>query len=176
MPQCKKSPMQSESARMASAAEARFRIDAPNSSPRTVKVIALDAPSERVVKTLAEREWGRATFFTASTFGTTPQAGETFAGWLSDLAGRTKSLVEEIDGADLVVMVAAAGEDAPTASIIGEACSLKRVMTTGLILGGADKSDEALGKTLSQLRPWALMLVIASAEEYVEDMLRALRA
>ena len=62
------------------------------------------------------------------------------------------------------------------ASIIGEACSLKRVMTTGLILGGADKSDEALSKTLSHLRPWALMLVVASAEEYVEDMLRALRA
>ena len=85
-------------------------------------------------------------------------------------------MVEEIDSADLVVMVAAAGESAHAASIIGEACSLKRVMTTGLILGGADKSDEALGKTLSQLRPWALMLVVAGAEEYVEDMLRALRA
>ena len=73
-------------------------------------------------------------------------------------------------------MVAAAGENAQAASIIGEACSLKRVTTTGLILGGADKSDEALAKTLSHLRPWALMLVVASAEEYVEDMLRALRA
>jgi hypothetical protein len=29
---------------------------------------------------------------------------------------------------------------------------------------------------LAQLRPWALMLVIASAEEYIEDMLIALRA
>ena len=46
--------MQSESARMSSAAEARFRIDAPNSLPRAVKIIALDAPSERVVKKLAQ--------------------------------------------------------------------------------------------------------------------------
>ncbi len=168
--------MQSESARMSSAAEARYRIDAPNSLPRAVKIIALDQPSERVVKTLAQRQWSRATFFTASAFGSTPKAGESFAGWLSDLAGRTKNLIEEVNSADLVVMVAAAGESAGAASIIGEACSLKRVMTTGLILGGADKSDEALGKTLSQLRPWALMLVVASAEEYVEDMLRALRA
>ena len=168
--------MQSESARMSSVAEARFRIDAPNSVPRAVKVIALDEPSEHVVKALAQRQWTRATFFTASAFGGAPTAGESFAGWLSDLAGRTKNLVEEVNSADLVVMVAAAGESAGAASIIGEACSLKRVMTTGLILGGADKSDEALGKTLSQLRPWALMLVIASAEEYVEDMLRALRA
>ena len=168
--------MQSESARMSSAAEARYRIDAPNSQPRAVKVIALDQPSERVVKKLAKAQWSRATFFTATAFGGAPKAGESFAGWLSDLAGRTKNLVEEVDSADLVVMVAAAGEGAGAASIIGEACSLKRVTTTGLILGGADKSDEALSKTLSQLRPWALMLVIASAEEYVEDMLRALRA
>jgi hypothetical protein len=36
--------------------------------------------------------------------------------------------------------------------------------------------DEALSRTLSQLRPWALMLVVASGEEYIEDMLTALRA
>jgi hypothetical protein len=168
--------MQSESARMTTAAEARFRIDAPNSIPRTVKVIALDQPSERVVKTLAQRQWTSASFFTASAFGEAPKQGESLAGWLSDLAGRTKNLIEEINTADLVVMIAAAGENAHAASIIGEACSLKRVTTTSLILGGADKSDEALSKSLSQLRPWSLMLVIANAEEYVEDMLRALRA
>ena len=51
--------MQSESARMSSAAEAKFRIAAPNSRPRAVKVIALDAASERVVKELARgREFG----------------------------------------------------------------------------------------------------------------------
>ena len=42
--------MPSESARMASAAEARFRIDAPNDKSKRVKVIALDRPSEAVVK------------------------------------------------------------------------------------------------------------------------------
>jgi hypothetical protein len=45
--------MQSESARMSSAAEAKFRIDRPNSQPRAVKVIALDTQSERIVKELA---------------------------------------------------------------------------------------------------------------------------
>ena len=168
--------MTSESARMSSAAEARFRINAPNSQPRTVKVIALDQPSERVVKELARGRWNRAAFFTASAFGGAPRKGESLSGWLSDLAGRTKNLVEEIASADLVVMVATAGESAQAASLIGEACSLKRVMTTALILGGSESSDEALSKTLAQLRPWALMLVIASAEEYIEDMLTALRA
>ena len=105
-----------------------------------------------------------------------PKQGESFTGWLSDLAGRTKSLIDEVAGADLVVMIAQAGNDAAAASIIGEACSLKRVNTTGLVLGGPHISDETLSKTLSQLRPWSLMLVIASAEEYVADMLTALRA
>jgi len=166
--------MTSESARMSSAAEARFRINAPNSLPRTVKVIALDQPGERVVKGLANGRWNRASFLTASAFA--PRKGESLSGWLSDLAGRTKNLVEEIETADLVVMVATAGEQAHAASLIGEACSLKRVMTTGLILGSAESSDEALSKTLAQLRPWTVMLVIASAEEYIEDMLAALRA
>ena len=168
--------MLSESARATRAEESRFRIEAPNSRPRAVKVIALDTPSERVIKELSQRQWNRASFFTASAFGGTPKQGESFSGWLSDLAGRTHNLIEEVSSADLVVMVAAAGESAQAASIIGEACSVKRVMTTALVLGGPAVSDEALSKTLSHLRPWALMLVIASAEEYIADMLTALRA
>jgi hypothetical protein len=49
-------------------------------------------------------------------------------------------------------------------------------MTTALILGGAGSSDETLSKMLAQLRPHAMMLVISSADEYIKDMLTALRA
>jgi hypothetical protein len=169
--------MLSESARMSSGAEARFRINAPNSKPRHVKVIALDRPSEAVVKHLAALRWNNATFFTASAFAAEPPGpGFSMQGWLSDLAGRTKDLIDEVAGADLVVMVATAGENAQAATLIGEACSLKRINTTGLILGGSSATDEMLSKTLSRLRPWSLMLVIASGEDYIEDMLIALRA
>jgi hypothetical protein len=75
-----------------------------------------------------------------------------------------------------VVIIATAGENAQAASLIGEACSLKRVMTTALVIGTSARSDEELSKTLAQLRPWSLMLVISGAEEYIEDMLVALRA
>jgi hypothetical protein len=172
--------MQSESARMSSAAEAKFRIDAPNSRARAVKVIALDAPSERVVKELARNSWQGATFLTASALASSGSAAaaERFSldGWLNDLAGRTKNLVEEIAGADLVVMVASAGENAGAAAIIGEACNLRHVMTTALVLGTGSSSDEELSKMLAQLRPHAMMLVISSADEYIKDMLTALRA
>ena len=158
--------------------EAKFRIDRPNSQPRAVKVIALDAPSERAVKELAAGPWQRASFLTASSFSGAPRAGEPFSmgGWLNDLAGRTKDLVDEVNSADLVVMVATAGESATAAAIIGEACNVKHVMTTALVLGGAKSSDETLSKMLAQLRPHAMMLVISSADEYITDMLTALRA
>ena len=174
--------MQSESARMSSAAEAKFRIDRPNSQPRAVKVIALDTQSERIVKELAQAPWQRASFLTASSFSGAPRRGEPFSepfslgGWLNDLAGRTKDLVDEVNTADLVVMVATAGENVAAAAIIGEACSLKHVMTTALILGGAASSDETISKMLAQLRPHVMMLVISSADEYIKDMLTALRA
>jgi len=166
--------MHSESARASSAAEARFRINDPNSRPRTVKVVALDRPSQAVVERLAQDQWSGANFLVASASAAEPQGRR--RNWLSDLAGRPKYLLDEINGADLVIMVATAGENASAAAIVGEACSLQRVMTSALVLGGASATDAALSKTLAQLRPWALMLVAASSDDYIADMLSALRA
>src|SRR5262245_32998406 len=165
--------MSSESARASSAAESRFRIDAPNSHPRVVKVVALDWPSEALAERLAQERWNGAGFLTASAFSAAPQPDARFSmnAWLSDLSGRTRHLLQEVDGADQVVMIAAVGASVPAAGIIGEACSLKRVATTALIIGGACASDQALSRTLAQLRPWALMVVVAGSDAYVADML-----
>lgn len=159
--------MLSESSRMSSAAEARFRVQAPNSKPRAIKVVALDVPSEAVVRRLSDASWNQAAFFSASAAAD---------GRLSDLEGGSHSLVAEVDVADLFVMVATPGGDAHAASIIGQACSLKRVPTTALIVDAQSSSDQALAKTLAQIRPWSLMVVIADENEYIEDMLTALRA
>ena len=128
--------MLSESARMGSAAEARFRIQTPNPTSRVVKVISLDAAGDQEIA----------------------------------------KLVEEVPAADLVVMVTSAGADAHAAAIIGEACSLHRVMTTTLVIRAASATDEALSRTLAQVRPWSLMVVIANNDDYIEDMLTALCA
>ena len=96
--------------------------------------------------------------------------------WLNDIAGRTIKLMDEINTADLVVMVASAGEKAQAASVIGEACAAKRVQTTALILDRKSVSDDALSNTLLHLRPYASMLVVADDDDYIESMLLALRA
>jgi hypothetical protein len=170
--------MSSESARANAAAEARFRIDAANWRQRVVKVVALDRLSEPAVMRLAQGQWGGANFFTASAFVPAPNAKMQFSmtSWLSDLAGRTRDLVDELDTADLVAMVATAGGNLQVASVIGEACRAKRVTTIAFVLAGASTSQEALSRTLMQLRPWTLMLVTAASEEAIAEALAALRA
>src|ERR1700712_4141905 len=108
--------MLSESARATAAAESRYRVAAPNSLPRTVKIVALDAKSEGVVKHLAQQSWRSAGFFTASAFSDVPHTAEfSMQGWLSDLTGRTKNLIDEVASADLMVMIASAGGNAQAA-------------------------------------------------------------
>ena len=148
--------MLSESARMSSAVEARYRIQAPNSLPRTVKIVALDATAEDVVRQLALGSWAHATFHTAGSFA--------------------RDMAAEVAAADLVVMVAGPGGAAQAVTSIGRACSDRRVSTTALIVGAGSASDEALSRTLAQVRPWSLMVVIANSDEYIGDLLTALRA
>lgn len=169
--------MISESARMSSAAEAKFRIQAPNSLPRKIKVIALDEPGELVVRRLAGGTWSHAAFFSAAPTRRAAHepATDLPAEWFRDLDGQAADLIDVVAAADLIVMVAAAGHEGQAAAMIGEACSHKRVMTTALLVGGESASDEALSKTLAHLRPWSLMVVIANADDYIEDMLIALR-
>ena len=170
--------MASESTRATAASKSRFRIDHPNFKPRAVKVIALDAASEELVKRVAQMPWARATFLTSLSFETRPKAGDAFSmqGWLNDLAGATHDLIAEIESADLIVMVAEGGSNSQAAAVIGEACNVKKVMTTALVLDAASVTDDALSRTLSHLRPFVSMLVIANGDDYVEAMLAALRA
>lgn len=157
--------MHSESAKMNSAAEARFRVQAPNSQPRAIAVLALDAAAHDVVKRLAGAGWQRATFLTALSPGA-----------LRDLGGRPRAIVDAVDAADLVVLVAGPGGRADAAAAIGHACRERRVTTTGLLVGASAASDRAIAQTLAQLRPWSLMLVIARSDDYIDDMMTALRA
>jgi hypothetical protein len=167
--------MSSESARASSAAEARFRIDAANSGQRAVRVVALDPRSEAVVRRLAAAAWADAGFLTAAAFAATDMRSAQ-AGWLCDLDGRTEDPVTAWDGADLVTLIATAGEDLRAARVIGEACRMRRATTIAFVLAAPSTAQEALARALAELRPWTLMLTIAEDEDCVAEVLRALRA
>jgi hypothetical protein len=170
--------MLSESARMTTAREAAFRVAYPNSLPRAVKVVALDAASVLLVRRLAAEEWRNTTFFTGIAGDWDPSRpwGTPIHASLIDLDGNRHDLVAEIGGATLVVTISTAGATADAASLIAEACSLKRVMITGLLLTTEASTDEEVAKTLKTLRPHAPMLVVSSEPDYVVAMLTTLRA
>jgi hypothetical protein len=146
--------MLSESARASSSVEARFRIQAPPPTARTVTVIPLDAASERLTTALAAHEWRGVTFVPAS-------AAALFA--------------RDPGATDLVMMVVTAGTDASAVVAIGETCSERRIPTATCVTRDASTSDDDLSATLGRIRPWSLMVVVVGDGSYLEDILRSLR-
>ena len=164
----------SESARVTTAQEARFRIQYPNSKPRAVKVIALDAEAARLVDDISKQQWNGAAFFKSLSF---EHSGEANAkAWLNNLAGHTSELAGEVANADCVVVIAGAGEDAASVSVIAELCAQHHKTLVALVVPQGSYDQDTVDRSLKALRPYAKMLVIAHERDYIEAMLTALRA
>ncbi len=172
--------MLSETARATAAHESKFRVQAPNSLPRAVKIIALDPAAARALDVVARQPWNGAAFFSSLSFapGGAPGDGEgtTMRAWLGDLAGRAMELVGEVAASDFIIVVTTAGADAGAVSVIAEACAPLHKSLLGLVLPGEGADGAATAKSLAYLRPYASMLVVAGDADYIAAMLTALRA
>ncbi|MGH8968352.1 MAG: 3-methyl-2-oxobutanoate hydroxymethyltransferase [Actinomycetes bacterium] len=161
-------------ARASTAAESRFRINAPIASSRATRVVALDEGAEPVVRRVAAQEWASARFFTC----TSPAASAESNGGLGDVVlrstadGEESRLSEQLTDADVAVMVATANDGAATASAIGDACTLRGIMTAGLVLADGYDTNAAV----AALRPHARVLIVTHDERDVSEVLTALRA
>jgi hypothetical protein len=166
----------SESAIMASAEQARFRIDRPNSRPRTTCVIALDARGAAAIAALREQKWNGARFlrYAGARRASALLPSLRIDATLLDEAGGAIGLAEALTSADSVVMLAAS-EAAEAAEIIGNACAVRGIATTGLVLMPAG-GGEALGRIVTAMRPHTTMLVVSGGDDYIGEMLSALRA
>ena len=103
--------MLSESARATSAAEQRYRVDAPNARPRTIKVVALDEDAARLVQQLSMRSWKNAKFLALPNAASVlaPDAAS-LTDWMRSVAGEAQGLVEDVVGTDMMVLVAKTGD------------------------------------------------------------------
>lgn len=146
----------------ATAAEARFRIDYPDTQHRAARVIALDEGAADLVRRLAAAHWrgGHFLVFEAPAGrdgaagdgsgngapGSVPHAGPgPVPGGAARLAGdallRTSDgtatlLSSELEDADSAVVIATAQASAAAASVIGDACAARRISCAGLVLAG----------------------------------------
>lgn len=156
------------------AAEARFRIDAPIPPSRAGRVIALDEEAAAVVGRVADLPWANARFFTCrDRLRAADGNGASVDGLpLRGMDGSVTPLGEQLAGADVVVMVATTDDGAASASVIGAACTLRGIMTAGLVLS----DGISVGAALSALRPHARVLLVPAEEEDLSELLTALRA
>ena len=157
----------SSCARAATAAESRFRIDAPVES-RNARVVALDAPAAEVLRSVATHEWAGARFFVCE--AVSARGGDSGEFLLRGIDGTPAVLGDELDGAHVVVMVATQDSGAGCAYAIGKACWERSVMTAGLVLG--DGSQTA---AVAALRPHARVLLPTADENDLVELLTALR-
>jgi hypothetical protein len=159
-------------ARATSAAEMRYRIDRPIRGRRGARIIGLDAGAEAIVDRISRHPWGHARFFSlAEPVGDVGDRGSDSVA-LSGTDGAPSNLLAELEDADVVIMVATTEADAAAATIIGAACTVRAIMTAGLVIG----EGTLIGETVAGLRPHARVLMVGGDERDVVDLLTALRA
>jgi hypothetical protein len=157
----------SSCARAATAAEARFRIDYPDTSHRDSRIIALDQRTADLARQLAASQpWRGGHFLVLDQV--IPAGDDTV---LRTAGGAKVLLSEELADADVVVMLAGAQASAEAAAVIGDACAARSIMSAGLVVPGSGST----GEVVSALRPNAMVLVILQESDDVAEVLSALQ-
>ena len=149
-----------ESARATSAAQSRFRIQAPNATPREILVVALDRKAAQLGALLSGESWRSATFINFQGFGACDDPGSAMS-WHSF---------------DLVVMVGSVGEDLAMAKAIGSKALACGIKISSLLLRDAGTSEEEVSAALLNLRPWSRTLAVVGSADYLPGALHALGA
>ena len=163
-------------ARAATAEEAQFRVPYPNSGRRASRIFALDQGAAEAMYAITEEPWNGAHFLTVSA-GSDVVPDDTAAADLplSHPDGSPASLDEEIEGADVVVLISSDGSNAGAAEVVTREAYRRNIMTAGLALSRG-QSKATVDSVVNLMRPFASVLVVASDDEYIPAMLTALRA
>jgi len=134
------------------AREARYRVQAPNSTARGILVVPLGPAAAASVQALEGQGWRNAKF---------AAGGDA---WREAL---------DAGGIDLVVMIGQTSESLALAIPVGETCLARGVKISALLLRepGAD-----LATALRTLRPWAQTLAVIPDAEDLPGLLHALGA
>jgi hypothetical protein len=94
--------------------------------------------------------------------------------WMHSVADEAQDLINDVDGTDVMVIIAHAEAHAHPAIPIGEACAVRGIPVVGIVIQDGNKPPAL--ETVNALRPFTTMLVMASSEDYVEAMLSAFNA
>lgn len=163
----------SSCARAATAGEAAYRIDAPIAPSRATRVISLDAGGLEIMRTVAALPWASARFLRCESASRDAAGAADGVAQVRTLTldGEATELADELEGVDVVVMLATSDAGAEAASVIGAACTVRGTMTAALVLGDGASQHAAV----AALRPHARFILVTADEDDVAEVLTALR-
>lgn len=157
--------MITQSMRATSAAESRFRIAQPNSRTRKTLVLALGRQALTSLAELQQLSWNNTVM------------GLYTAGHLELYSGqeaRRVPLDDALDQLDVMVLLITSDSDTESIERIGEACSRRRIMTSGFVLVPPDETD--INPVLACTRRVTVSLVTDTDTDTLIESLRAVRA
>ena len=148
----------------------------PNSSIRRSRIFALDPIAAEAMYAITEDPWNNAHFLTLANAGPVdPGSIDATDLPLAHPDGSAADLRAEIDGADVIVLLAASGANEGAAEVIAREAYHRKIMCAGLALA-AGNSDASVDKAVNSMRRFATVLVVAKDNDFIPAMLTALRA
>jgi len=165
----------SSCARASTAEESRYRVNYPNSGPRSTRIFALDASAADTISKITEDPWQGARFLTVTGDDVDPESADVNDLILLAPDGTKANLSAELNEADVVVLISAEGQNAGAAEMIAREAFQRNIMTAGLALA-FDQTSSRSDTVVNILRPFASVLVVAKDHEFIPAMLTALRA
>ncbi len=161
-------------ARAASRAEAAYRVPYPNSRTRATRIFALDEGAAEAMYAITEDPWDGAHFLTlANTRPVDPAATDAAELPLAHPDGSPARLLDEMEGADVVVLLATRGDNEGAAEVIAREAFERNIMCAGLALAIGETNVD---RVVNSMRRFARVLVVAKDQEFIPAMLSALRA
>jgi hypothetical protein len=168
--------MLSSCARAATAAELRYRVQYPNSLARNVRIFALDAAAAEAMYAITEDPWNGAHFLTLAATGAIDPARVHASDLpLSHPDGTSARLEAELEGADIVVLLATSATVEGAAEVIARACFERNITCAGLALSRG-RARSSIERVVTAMRRFTRVLVVAEDPDFIPAMLTALRA
>jgi cell division GTPase FtsZ len=152
------------------ATDTRHRIAHPNSNPRMIKVVGIGAGGSASTAKLLSRGLRNVQVVDAPAGSKAAASPEEM---LETIRAQGVDLAQSLKGADMLFMVAHAIDDVGIAPVIKHLGRQSNVLITGILIQDKQQSSEA---TLEILRGASDMLIVASDDSYVVDMLEELGA
>lgn len=158
----------SSCARATTAEEGRYRVQYPNATIRSSRIVALDDGAAVMMDDIMGEPRAAAHFLRVAPRQPDISPNDVV---LLRVDGEEVRLSAELVGADVVVMIATTAQRQREAEIIGRLAREASVMTAGLVV-----SANAANDVVRVMRPATGVLVVSPDADHLAAMLSALRA